>query len=517
MPDRFKGLKRALLAISCMGLVVLVFAVASINHQRQKSVRTQVLKDFSNRADHLAALMSYVIFERNQDGEDIASSRELTSYFQGRDLGMSSQYGLMAAQENIHDLLKRKLHNTTYQDSPVYSRIAVILDGGRPLAVAPSTINAPIDWSKYRYTLDERGRMTTEWEEGSPRLVISRPFFYKGRYEAQIVLWILPSDLMARIRTSQQDLPWDRVFMTTKNGQKVVSPFQDSRWTSWLFQAMEGSQGPEILSYKDGKKRLLVAKSDIPNTPLYLYLVAPEEKVLNDVRVDATTILIALLSMILVITWIWLAQVRLERQEIFLKLGQAEKINVVLLKRISLYIGRISSYRDRVSNLTEKSENLSLSQGPDEDQANGGDKRVKVSTVRRKNRRLPLSKKKVASPPSPWAILDREKFSKLTEMAGNHVDLLEGVIRDFLNALPSMQKSLKQAIEEGDMAKIEESSSRLGEALYSLGSPSMADICRSMAVKSLSGSIDDIRLLDIDLTSSLDNLVKILLAGEWRR
>ncbi len=516
MPDRFKGLKRALLAIACMGLIVLVFAVASINHQRQKSVRTQVLKDFSNRADHLAALMSYVIFERNQDGEDIASSRELTSYFQGRDLGMSSQYGLMAAQENIQDLLKRKLHNTTYQDSPVYSRMAVILEGGRPLAVAPSTINAPIDWSKYRYTLDERGRMTTEWEEGSPRLVISRPFFYKGKYEAQIVLWILPSDLIARIRTSQQDLPWYRVFMTTKNGQKVVSPFQDSRWTSWLFQAMEGSQGPEILPYEDGKKRLLVAKSDIPNTPLYLYLVAPEEKVLNDVRVDATTILIALLSMILVITWIWLAQIKIEKQEILLKLTQTMKIKVVLLKRISLYARRISIYRDRTSRRTEKIDIPSLSQGPEEYPASKGIK-VKASTVRRKHRRSSNPQEKTSPAPSPWAILDREKFSKLTEMAGNHVDLLEGVIRDFLNALPTMQKDLKQAIEEGNMAKIEESSSRLGEALYSLGSPFMADKCRSIAIKSLSGSIDEIRFLDIDLSSGLEDLVQTLLAGEWRR
>ncbi len=516
MPDRFKGLKRALLAISCMGLIVLVFAVASINHQRQKSIRTQVLKDFSNRADHLAALMSYVIFERNQDGEDIASSRELTSYFQGRDLGMSSQYGLMAAQENIHDLLKRKLHNTTYQDSPVYSRIAVILDGGRPLAVAPSTINTPLDWSRYRYTLDERGRMTTEWEEGSPRLVISRPFFYKGRYEAQIVLWILPSDLMARIRTSQQDLPWDRVFMTTKNGQKVVSPFQDSRWTSWLFQAMEGSQGPEILSYKDGKKRLLVAKSDIPNTPLYLYLVAPEEKVLNDVKVDATTILIALLSMILVTTWICLGQVRLESQEVLMKLTQAEKIKAVLLKRISLYIGRISSYRDKVSGLTEKIDILSISQGSKEYPAIK-DKKIKVSTVRRKHRRAANPQGKISPAPFPWAILDREKFSKLTEMAGNHIDLLEGIIRDFLNALPAMQKDLKQAIEEVNMAKIGEASSRLGEALYSLGSPFMADICRSIAIKSLSGRIDEIRSLNIDLTSGLEDLVSTLLAGEWRR
>lgn len=516
MYDRVRGIKRVLLAIACLGLIILTFAVASINHQRQKSVKTQMLKEFSHRADHLAALMSYVIFERNQDGEDIASSRELTSYFQGRDLGMSSQYGLMAAQENIQDLLKRKLHNTTYQDSPVYSRIAVILDGGRPLAVAPSTINSPIDWSKYRYTLEERGRMVTEWEEESPRLVISRPFFYKGKYEAQIVLWILPSDMIARIRTSQQDLPWDRVFMTTKNGQKVVSPFLDGRWASWLFQAMEGSQGPEILPYENGKKRVLVAKSDVPNTPLYLFLVAPEEKVLSNVKVDATTILIALLSMALVITWIWLSQVRLERQEFLLKHAKSERVKNILSRRISLYARRLSTYRDRILALSDRVDHLNSHLNSGKDSANGSMK-VKVNTIKRKYRNRTRSQDGASKSQSPWRILDREKFSRLTEMTGNHADLLEGIIRDFLNSLPEMQKSLKQAIEEGDMWEIASASSRLGEALCTLGSPCLADICRSMGGKPLKGDIDEIRLLEGKLSSGLDELVQALLAGEWRR
>lgn len=502
--------------MSCLGLIALTFAVASINHHRQSSVRTQILKEFSHRADHLAALMSYVIFERNQDGEDIANSRELTSYFQGRDLGMSSQYGLMASQENIKDLLKRKLHNTTYQDSPVYSRIAVILEGGIPLAVAPSTMNAPVDWSKYRYTLDERGRMTTEWEDDSPRLVISRPLFYKGKYEAQIVLWILPSDMIARIRTSQKDLPWDRVFMTTKNGQNIVSPFKDSKWTSWLFKAMEGSQGPEMLLYEDEKKRFLAAKADVPDTPLYLFLVAPEEKILSNIGVDATTILIALLSMVLMMTWIWLAQVRLERRELLLDLAKAGRIKAIMSRRISLYARRLSAYRNRISSLTGRVCLLDSAMSSAK-HAEKAAIRIKVNTVRRKKGKRPHPDQTTSKSPSPWSILDREKFSRLTEMTGNHADLLEGIIRDFLSALPAMRKGLKRAIEQRDLEAIGIASSKLGEALYTLGGTCLTDICTSIGEKAPDGDIDEIGQLERELSSGLDDLSQALLAGEWRR
>lgn len=352
--NRLKKAKKIISMTAMAILLLLIFVTAQASRQNQKRFKEQILENFSHRADHLAALMSYIMFERQQDGEDIESSVELMSYFQGRDLGMSPQYGLITIKENIQDLLKRTLYNTTYQDSPVYSRIAVILDGGMPLAVTPSTNDSPPDWGRYRYSLDKKGRMTTEWENGSPRLVISKPFFYKGKYEAQIVLWIIPSDTLARIRTTHKNFPWDQVFITTRNGQKVVSPFENEKQASKIFQIMEDIKGPEILSDESWNERLLVVKSNVPDTPLSLFLVAPEEKFLGSVKFDETWTLLVLFSMALFIAWTWISDAREERRKALSRLKESERNSERSDKRLSFYIPRISLCKKENAQLLSK-------------------------------------------------------------------------------------------------------------------------------------------------------------------
>ncbi|SMG17507.1 hypothetical protein [Dethiosulfovibrio salsuginis] len=463
--------------IAGLALIILTATVFSLNEGEKNAFRERGLKDFSYRADHLATLMSYVLFERKQDGEDIANSRELVSYFQGIDLGMSSQYGLMAAKENIQELLKKKLQATTFQDNPVYSRIAIILDGGRPLAVVPSVIDSPPNWAKYRYTLDQKGRVTSEWEGGTPRLVISRPFFYKGRYQAQIVLWIVPSDMLARIRMTHNAMPWDQVFITTWNGQRVISPFGE-RETSTMFQMMEGTQGPNIL--KVGGKHLLVAKSDIPDTPLSLYLVAPEDKVLSKKGLDISSSYMGILSLSLFIALIGLVRTKTREEELLSDHRKRERLLSIGRQRLSLYRKKIALLRSGKAALT-------------------CDRCVGPSSA-------PL-----------WEIIDREKFSNLLDMIGNQEDILEGIIRDFLDVLPGMVKSVEKSLREGDLRATEESCSTLKDALQSIGCSSLGEICTSIQAEVANGEPADLDNLEKDLLSGIDTLVRELTKGEWRR
>nr|WP_321500518.1 hypothetical protein [uncultured Dethiosulfovibrio sp.] len=463
--------------IAGLALIILTATVLSINEGEKNAFRQRALKDFSYRADHLATLMSYVLFERKQDGEDIANSGELISYFQGIDLGMSSQYGLMAAKENIQELLKRKLQTTTFQDNPVYSRIAIILDGGRPLAVVPSVIDSPPNWAKYRYTLNQKGRVTSEWEKGAPRLVISRPFFYKGQYQAQIVLWIVPSDMLARIRMTHNAMPWDQVFITTWNGQRVISPFGE-RDTSTMFQMMEGTKGPDILSV--GGEDLLVAKSDIPDTPLSLYLVAPENKVLSKKGLDISSSYMGILSLSLFMALIGLVRIKTREGELLSKHQKREKLLNMCRQRLSLY-------------------------------------RKKIDLLRNRKTHLPCSRCKGPLSGPLWEIMDREKFLNLLEMVGNQEDLLDGIVRDFLDVLPSMANSIEKALMEGNLRSTEESCSALKDALQSIGCNSLGEICTSIQTEAINGRTLELYRLKKELLSGIDTLIQELTKGEWRR
>jgi signal transduction histidine kinase/DNA-binding response OmpR family regulator len=273
-------LKKAL-AVSVGLFLALIAVLIVVNYRSQRSFERQTVRALQIQADNMASIMGYILFERRQDAYDIAESKELTAYFQGRDLGMSREYGLKASRENLHTLLKRKLQNTTFENDMVYYRIAVILDDGSPLAVTPAVQGNPPDWLKYRYTLNPSGRIITEWENGESRLVISYPYFYKGKYEGQIVLWMTPSDILARLRARQSTEPWNNIFLTTWNGQRVTSPFENPQEASKIFHHLEGAEEPmEVkVGEEDKPTKVLAAKAAVPGASLFLFLVTPRDRV----------------------------------------------------------------------------------------------------------------------------------------------------------------------------------------------------------------------------------------------
>lgn len=464
--------RKTVTVLASVILIAITTTVFSIAYREESFCQNRALKDFSYRADHLATLMNYFLFERQQDGEDIANSRELLSYFQGRDLGMSSQYGLMASKENIQDLLRRKLQTTTFQDNPVYSRIAVILDGGAPLAVAPSVVDSPPNWSKYRYTLKPKGRIIAEWDGGEPRLIISRPFFYKGKYQAQIVLWIVPSNMLARIRLNHNYLPWDQVFITTWNGQRLVSPFDDGK-TSTIFQAMEGSLGPEML-YIGGEK-LLVDKSDVPDTALSLFLVAKEEEVTKRGHLKVLSWYVVLLSTLLLWSIAHFSGITSRERDLLRSKGMHREL-------IEAYRKRLALYRKRIDLLKEIPQD-------------------KVVQDR--------------SASNLWNILDRNRFYTMAEMADHQRDLIEGIIRDFLDILPGMTLGVKKAIKDGDRRLLEERCSNLRDALQSIGCSSLGDLCSSIISEAGQGNDEEVARLEKELYRGTDELTEELLKGDW--
>ncbi len=355
---------RKAFTLAAVLFIALVAFLIVVNYRSQRSFERQVVRDFSNRADHLSALMGYVLYERIQDCDDIADSRELTAYFQGRDLGMSSQYGLKASNDNIHDLLKRKLQNTSFQDSPVYSQIAVILDDGTPLAVVPPLTDSPPDWRKYRYTLDQKGRMTVDWDDGEARLVISRPYFYKGNYEAQIVMWIVPSDIVARIRASHNSAPWDQVFITTGNGQRVTAPIFDPHMPSRIFKEMLDSDGPIHTTMVEDDKTvdIIAAKANVPGANLSLFLTAPMKKIFGDTTPYGNLIVMAVLSLLLMAGGAFLLRENTRAMVLKARLGEIEEQQRAAKQRNRLLRQEVSDRRKAERSLESQLEFLHVLQ-----------------------------------------------------------------------------------------------------------------------------------------------------------
>ena len=170
-----------------LGAALAFFAVIAyltwINHAAQSKIndiaRDRLVDDLRGKS----ATLNYFFFERIEDIIELASSREVLTFHENRDLGMTAAYGLLASRMSIDEGLQRFLDDRKLIDDNIYDSVVLIDRDGSVLSLRQRDSGKDETaefWAKaFMRGLSPSALVVTS-PSGMRKLVVSAPVRYKN-------------------------------------------------------------------------------------------------------------------------------------------------------------------------------------------------------------------------------------------------------------------------------------------------------------------------------------------------
>jgi len=182
-------------------------------HESSQELQANYLERYKSETEKKAFLVENFFSERKDDLKNLSQSREIGVYFENRALGMSPEYGLNlslpAIAEHFQDLLLHK----NYYNNRIYTRIA-LLDKRGAILVDTGPETPPLKNLKSYLSPGYRDDAYVLVKNGD--IGVSIAYYFKGRYEAQLVAWI-DGDVVFKQFMSDVSSDKDRVWLLLKN------------------------------------------------------------------------------------------------------------------------------------------------------------------------------------------------------------------------------------------------------------------------------------------------------------
>lgn len=269
-------------------LAVFMIAIVWANYVSQVDLRHATVRQFTEYSAQEAAVIGQFFSERRNELVDLSDSRELTSYFENKALGMSEEYGLWASRMGIFELLDRFAGKKSLQGKTIYKMIAFVDDKGYILANSAKVPETPTLCPAFVSPLHTPGRpgLFPLTRSGEINLVMTQPFFFREEYVGTLVAWLNTRDMLSILLANNLENQWGvlEYFLFDKT---VFSPLQVA--PAILSEEAENGRLPgpgELVEREyalDGAASVdyLVVHSPIGDTPLCLLSLVPERELLG--------------------------------------------------------------------------------------------------------------------------------------------------------------------------------------------------------------------------------------------
>jgi PAS domain S-box-containing protein len=188
---------RRWLAMLAAGLLLftLVGYLLVINFRSASTIRENLLHQHSQRVQVEAASLGRFLDSAARDLRNLAESREVASFFENRDLGMSMEYGLALSLVPIHERLVGMAEPEVPTDVLPFARVALLDADGSSLADSAGPA-APF-WTE---PLDPSGKRDGVRLSGNGRdLLLTRTHTFKGRHVGYLVAWVGPGAVLEQV------------------------------------------------------------------------------------------------------------------------------------------------------------------------------------------------------------------------------------------------------------------------------------------------------------------------------
>jgi PAS domain S-box-containing protein len=290
-------------AVAAVGTILLVLGYVCFllltNYWSQVDLQKNLLKQMRQNTEKQAMALSYFFDERKDDLLYLSLSREVSSFFENKDLGMSMEYGLRLSlipiQETFTAFIRRKLINGDL----IYSKIVLLDQEGKPL-VETQIAGAPLPLPEGKRFLESRlkkGQILTSVD--GREIMVSTAYVFKNRYAGQIVAWVRPEVLFNYLVQASDSGNRTTSLVIEKNGRfldlkapaanpSVPLPPDLSEGTMREFEIPGGAGQPQ---------KKIALRLPIKETPFSMIVVADADAVLGSKNPYRIFFLLGLLAL----------------------------------------------------------------------------------------------------------------------------------------------------------------------------------------------------------------------------
>jgi PAS domain S-box-containing protein len=199
----FGGASRRWLAMLAAALLLfaLVGYLLMINFRSASTIRENLLDQHSQRVRLEASSLGHFLDSAARDLRNLADSREVASFFENRDLGMSMEYGLALSLVPIRERLVGTVESEVPTEVLPFARVALLDAAGSTLA--DSAGPAASSWTE---PLDPSGKHDGVRLSGNGRdLMLTRTHWFKGRHVGYLVAWVRPDAALDQVSGGSTD------------------------------------------------------------------------------------------------------------------------------------------------------------------------------------------------------------------------------------------------------------------------------------------------------------------------
>ena len=178
--------------VAALLLVGFIAVLIGDNYWEQRQVRRLAVSDLRRNLDKRAAALSYFFSERASDVKSVASSGEVSAFFENKASGMTREYGPKDGRVVVAELFEKTMKERRVGSDPVYVRFALVDAAGATLAQAsiPGCLRENDETWKDLFRFDA-AIPAIKVERGAPSYaLISAPCRFKKGCAGQIVAWL---------------------------------------------------------------------------------------------------------------------------------------------------------------------------------------------------------------------------------------------------------------------------------------------------------------------------------------
>jgi len=256
-----------------LSLAVYVVYLLVANYTSQTELQKNLVAQLKQDSETRAASIDYFFSERRDDVVNLALSREISSFFENKALGMSMEYGLNLSLIPIRELFRNLMERKEVGKDKIYSRIVLIGgDGSTLVDVADKDhpgAGAKNKWKSLLNPDDKNGVITTSQDR--KEILASVSYYQKDKYAGQIVAWIRPEVVDRHLLKEKS--PGNRLmFLVAQEGDHFLSIGAATSFRKYDLPALRSLAVGEIKTFETrngdaaGKKRvaLRISLKDIP-------------------------------------------------------------------------------------------------------------------------------------------------------------------------------------------------------------------------------------------------------------
>ncbi|MFW2367020.1 MAG: ATP-binding protein, partial [Desulforhopalus sp.] len=339
------------LLVSLLFFGYICFLLVS-NYLSQVELQEAALKRLRYDIDMRTVAVEYYFSERQSDIQGLLGSKELSAYFENRALGMSMDYGLRASLFNITRNFKSFMNNRTIGGDAIYHRILFVDQSGKPLAD-----------TKHQHTFSNKKTWVAFLTPEQPRpsiyafsskITISAPYFFKGRYEGQVIAWVAPTSLYDHLVREKsavyqyvgivtgkrnfylpEDMPPDVLY----DGLTELAKVEDGQHHSFNVTSAAGV---------DEVTTMIALRSRVTGTPFSLVSIMPHSQVIGKLSPQQLLLTLITLAVVFVGGLIMIWRSNLQRLVIRTELKEVAK-REEMIKEKNLLLAREISERQQIA------------------------------------------------------------------------------------------------------------------------------------------------------------------------